>query len=153
MLSNLPESMIMANEGEEIWSSFDIVGHLIHGEKTDWKARIQLILSASENKTFTPFDRFAQFENSKGKNLSELLVEFEFLRNSNLEFFNSLNITTSDLDNTAMHPSLGVVTLNELLNSWATHDLSHINQITRVLAKQFSDKVGPWKEYLSVLHR
>jgi len=152
-LKNLSDEWILCNEGGETWSAFDVVGHLIHGEKTDWVPRLKLVLNDSENKTFEPYDRFAQFEESKGKTMKQLLNEFSELRLQNVAFLKSLNITESDFDKKAIHPSLGEVTLNNLLATWVAHDLGHINQISRVMAKQYKREVGPWVEYLSVLNK
>lgn len=152
-LENLSDEWVLSNEGGESWSPFDVVGHLIHGEKKDWIPRLKLVLNDSENRTFEPYDRFAQFEESQGKTMKQLLSEFSELRLQNLEFFKSLNITESDFDKKAIHPSLGEVTLKNLLATWVAHDLGHINQISRVMAKQYKSEVGPWVEYLSVLNK
>lgn len=151
LLSRLPESLTNSNEGGDTWSPFDVVGHLIHGEKTDWIPRAKIILSGSSDKTFEPFDRFAQFEASEGKALGTLLDEFAALRRENLRELVSLDISEADLGKSGVHPELGAVTLSQLLNTWAAHDLDHIVQISRILAKQFEDGVGPWKEYIRVL--
>jgi len=142
----------MQNEGGESWSPFDIVGHLVHGEKTDWITRTETILKYGKEKTFEPFDRFAQFENSKGKNINELLSEFSALRLKNLHRLNEMNIREDDLIKKGIHPHFGKVTLRELLATWVVHDLGHISQIARVMAKQYKDEVGPWKEYLPVVN-
>lgn len=152
-LSNLSEEWIFCNEGEETWSAFDVVGHLIHCENTDWIPRLNIILSAKDDKTFEPFDRFAQFEDSKGKSMLDLLNEFEHLRIKNLDYLRSLNLTEKELSLIGNHPSLGEVTVKQLLATWATHDLGHIAQISRVMAKQYKDEVGPWVEYLSILNK
>ncbi|MCK5401952.1 MAG: DinB family protein [Flavobacteriaceae bacterium] len=152
-LSNLSEEWIFCNEGEETWSAFDVVGHLIHCENTDWIPRLNIILSAKDDKTFEPFDRFAQFEDSKGKSMLDLLNEFEYLRIKNLDYLRSLNLTEKELSLIGNHPSLGEVTVKQLLATWATHDLGHIAQISRVMAKQYKDEVGPWVEYLSILNK
>lgn len=151
LLRDLPEDWAMNNEGEGTWSPFDIVGHLIHGEKTDWIPRIKIILSDPGNKTFEPFDRFAQFNDSKGRTLSELLIEFKLRRKSSIEILNSLKITDNHLGQTGIHPKFGSVTLRELLATWVAHDLNHIGQIVRVMAKQYRNEVGPWKEFLGIL--
>jgi len=151
LLSQLSDEWIYANEGEGTWSCYDVVGHLIHGDKTDWLVRAELILSDEDDKTFKPFDRFAQFENSKGKNLSQLLDEFEACRKANLEKLKSFNLQQSDLSKKGLHPVFGEVTLSQLLSTWMVHDLDHISQISRVLAKQYTKNVGPWIEYLKVL--
>jgi hypothetical protein len=151
LMKACPEAMLTKNEGPETWSAFDIVGHLIHGEKTDWIARMEIILSDKEPKTFTPFDRFAQFKDSEGKDISQLLQEFSELRKKNIQVLKIKNLSETDLHRTGIHPAFGRVTLGELLNTWAIHDLNHINQITRVIANQYRDKVGPWTAYLPIL--
>ncbi len=153
LLLNLSESWSHQNEGEHTWSPFDVVGHLIHGEKTDWIPRARLILSDAEHKVFKPFDRFAQFEISNGKTLSELLNEFSELRAKNLEALKTLALTKDDLNLKGIHPELGEVTLKQLLATWVTHDLGHIAQIARVMAKQYKDEVGPWEAYISILNK
>ncbi len=151
LLGNLSLEWVVHNEGEETWSPFDVLGHLVHGEHIDWPQRIKKILDHSLDRHFEPFDRLAQFKESKGKSLQDLLDEFANLRAKNLEFLESLNIQEQDLDKTGVHPSLGQVTLKQLLATWVTHDLSHISQIVRVMAKQYADEVGPWKNYLPIL--
>ena len=152
-LENLSDEWVYCNEGENTWSAFDIIGHLIHGEKTDWITRLNIILSNSENKTFKSFDRFAQFEASKGKTLNQLLEEFSELRENNLKELKNLNITEAQFNLKANHPQLGEVSLKELLACWVTHDLGHIAQIARVMAKQYKNEVGPWLEYISILKK
>lgn len=152
-LRGLDDDWVFNNEGGETWSPYDIVGHLIHGEKTDWMERLRRVLSDSENKTFEPFDRFAQFEDSKGKSLDELLDEFETLRSRNMESLRELNISEEQYNKKGKHPALGEVTLQELLATWVTHDLGHIGQIARVMAKQYKDQVGPWEAYIGILHK
>ena len=151
-LSNLSEEWTLPNEGDDTWSAFDVVGHLIHGEKTDWITRLKIVLSTESDRTFIPFDRFAQFEDSKGKSLQELLDEFSALRMQNLEFFKTCNITKADFEKKAIHPDLGETTLKQLLATWVVHDLGHISQISRVMAKQYKNEVGPWKAYLTILN-
>lgn len=153
LLSNLSSDWTHQNEGGETWSPYAVIGHLIHGEKTDWMVRTQLILSQEEDKTFQPFDRFAQLNEGAKKTLSELLNEFQALRESNLATLKALNISAANLEATGIHPALGVVTLAQLLSCWTVHDLNHIVQITRVMAKQYKNEVGPWIEYLNVLHK
>lgn len=152
LLENLSEDWVLVNEGKETWSAFDVIGHLIHGENTDWIPRLKIILFEN-NKQFIPFDRFAQFENSKGKNLTQLLNEFKKLRDDNLKYLKSLSLTESQLNLTGVHPEFGSVTARELLSTWVTHDLGHIAQITRVLAKQYKNEVGPWTQYISILNK
>ncbi|MFK2818537.1 DinB family protein [Flavobacteriaceae sp. LMIT009] len=152
-LGSLSEDWTICNEGEETWSAFHIVGHLIHGEKTDWAERLQLIMSDGEIKTFTPFDRFAQFDESKDKKLVQLLNEFDELRAQNIALLKSFNIQESDFERRAIHPELGEITLRNLLATWVTHDLGHISQIARVMAKQYKEEVGPWTKYISILNK
>jgi hypothetical protein len=151
MLRGLPEGWLVAHEGEETWSPFDVVGHLIHGERTDWIPRARIILEHGESRAFEKFDRFAQFESSVGRPLGELLDEFARLRRSNLEILAAFRLTEADLARRGTHPELGVVTLRQLLATWTAHDLDHIVQISRVLAKQYSDEVGPWRAYLRII--
>lgn len=153
LLSGLSSDWITSNEGDETWSPFDVLGHLIHGERTDWIPRIKIILQSGEAETFETFDRFAQFEESKGRSLEELLNTFAALRSQSLTTLASLNITAEDLTRRGTHPALGSVRLEELLATWVVHDLSHLTQITRTMAKQYREAVGPWETYLSVLQR
>lgn len=153
LLNGLSESWIQENEGENTWSPFDVVGHLIHGEKTDWITRTKIILEHGEEKVFTPFDRFAQFTESKNKNLNELLEEFEKLRKANLIELKKLSLKQEDLSKTGKHPEFGTVTLEQLLATWVVHDLNHIRQIVNAMANQYNEDTGPWKEYLSILKR
>jgi hypothetical protein len=151
MLEDLPEPLTRATEGQDSWSPFDVMGHLIHGEKTDWIPRARIILTSGKAHPFEPFDRFAQFEESRGKTMDDLLREFSALREQNLQALKELPLDELSLRTEGLHPELGTVTLGELLATWATHDLGHIVQVSRTLARQFSDAVGPWKAYLSVL--
>ena len=151
LLKNLPEELLFKNEGENSWSPFIILGHFIHGEETDWIPRTKILLQHGESRPFEPFDRFAQFERFKGKNISELLKMFEKLRKKNLEILNGLKLQESQLALKGTHPEFGPVFLRQLLSAWVVHDLNHIYQIVRVVAKQYSDLVGPFKEYLAIL--
>lgn len=151
MLQNLSDEWTLKNEGGETWNVQDIVGHLIHAEETDWAARTELILSNKPEKTFAPFDRFAQFEKNKAKTMSQLLEEFKSLRQNNITYIRSLNLSEKNLKQTGIHPSLGEVTLSQLLSTWTVHDLNHLAQIARVIAKQYKAEVGPWIEYLRIL--
>ena len=153
MLYSLSTNWTSRNEGGETWSVFDIVGHLIEGEKTDWIPRMEIILSDKPDKTFEPFDRFAQFEASKGKSLTQLLDEFKRLRNRNIEHLRSKNLTNENNEEKGIHPAFGEITLSQLLSTWTVHDLSHIAQIARVMAKQYKAEVGPWVEYLRILQQ
>jgi hypothetical protein len=150
-LGGLPESWVRANEGPTTWSPFDIVGHLIHGERTDWMDRVEIILSQGESRPFTPFDRFAQFEASRGKSLGELLETFAQLRATNLGRLEALALKPADFARPGLHPELGRVTLGQLLATWVAHDLNHLGQIARVMGRQYTSAVGPWVEYLPML--
>lgn len=151
LLTGLSDDWVMNNEGPETFSPFDVMGHLIHGEKTDWATRARMILEFGNTKTFVPWDRFAQYEESKGKTLSQLLLEFTRVRKENTDWLKSLNLTEADLDKTGIHPSLGEVTLRNLLSTWVVHDLTHIAQMTRVMAKQYTENMGPWPEFFRIL--
>jgi len=152
LLRDLPETWTRRNEGEKTWSAFDIVGHLIHGERTDWMPRAKMILEFGDTRAFEPFDRWAQARESAGKSLGELLDEFARLRSGNLGELRALNLRPEDFGRRGRHPALGVVTLSELLATWAAHDLTHLHQLSRVMAYQYGEAVGPWREYLGVLH-
>jgi hypothetical protein len=151
LLGGLPQKWITANEGPDTWSPYDVIGHLIHGERTDWMVRTRHIL-AGETRPFDPFDRTAQFKESQGKSLTDLLATFARLRRDNLDELVALNLTGADMNRRGLHPELGEVTLEQLLTTWVVHDLDHVGQIARTMAKVYVDAVGPWQEYLSVLH-
>jgi DinB superfamily len=151
LLRGLPPEWTHVNEGPDTWSPYDVIGHLIHGERTDWMVRAHLILGDAADKTFVPFDRFAQFSMDQAEPIESRLATFAALRESNLEALAALNLTERDLDQTGEHPALGRVTLRQLLATWVTHDLDHIVQISRVMAKQLTAEVGPWVEYIRVL--
>lgn len=153
LLAKLSDDWVFENEGPDTWSPYEVIGHLIHCEKTDWLVRAQVILSEKEDKTFEPFDRFAQLKAGKEKPLEELLEEFQVLREKNLEELKSMQINAEKLKKTGIHPAFGEVNLAQLLSSWTVHDLGHIVQIARVMAKQYKEAVGPWSEYLGVLHK
>lgn len=153
LLKDAPAELTTSNEGPDTWSPFDIIGHLIHGETTDWIPRTKMILKYGESRTFEPFDRFAQYEKSRDKTISELLEEFATLRRQSLDALKEMKITTDQLSLRGTHPSLGSVTLRELLSTWVAHDLSHIAQAVRVMCRQHADDVGPWKEFLPILSR
>lgn len=150
LLEGLSDDWITSNEGPDTWSPYDVVGHLIHGETTDWIARMEIILGDGD-KLFTPFDRFAQFEESKGKTLNDLLNDFERVRKKNLEILRSKNIDESLFQRKGIHPKFGEVTLEQLLSTWTAHDLTHVAQITRVMAKQYKPNIGPWIEFMRAL--
>jgi hypothetical protein len=151
LLRGLPESWVRSNEGKDTWSAFDIVGHLIVGERTDWMTRVRVILENGEARPFDPFDRFAQSRESQDKSLEQLLDDFARLRRENLAALVALNLQPEDLSRRGRHPALGVVTLRQLLATWAVHDLTHVHQLSRVMAHQYRDAVGPWSRYLGVL--
>ncbi len=151
LLRDLPEAWTLRNEGENTWSAFDIAGHLIHGERTDWMPRAKMILQFGESRSFVPFDRWAQARDSEGKSLSQLLDEFARLRSENLGELCALKLQPQDLERRGRHPALGVVTLSQLLATWAAHDLTHLHQVSRVMAHQYREAVGPWSAYLGVL--
>ena len=153
MLDGLPDFWVLRNYGPQTFSPFDVVGHLIHGERTDWMVRAKLILEHGPEKPFEPFDRYAMYEASKGKSIAELLATFAALRAENLAALRALNLTAQDLDRRGTHPALGPVTLGQLLATWVAHDLNHIHQIAKCMAFQYRDDVGPWKQYLSILPR
>jgi hypothetical protein len=151
LLVDLPDVWTHVTEGPGTWSPFDVVGHLIHGERTDWIPRVEHILRHGDAVPFPPFDREAMFEASKGKSLGELLDTFEALRAGSLARLQELALTESDLERPGRHPQFGRVTLGQHLSTWVVHDLTHINQIVRTLAVQYTGAVGPWRAYLSVI--
>ncbi|HMK28805.1 MAG TPA: DinB family protein [Terriglobales bacterium] len=151
LLRDLPQAWTLQNEGETTWSAFDVVGHLIHGERTDWMPRVKMILAFGETRAFEPFDRWAQVRESQGKSLGQLLDEFARLRKQNLAELVALNLRPEDFKRRGRHPTLGGVTLAELLATWAAHDLTHLHQISRIMAHQYREAVGPWSAYLGVL--
>jgi hypothetical protein len=152
-LKGLSEDWTNHNEGENTWSPFDILGHLIVGEKTDWITRTQIIVSDNPDKNFKPFNMAAQFEYGKGKSLEHLLSEFEVLRNENLKKLRAMKLTDKQMSLTGFHPEFGEVSLKELVSTWVAHDLGHIAQISRVMAKQYKSEVGPWIKYLGILNK
>lgn len=153
LLAGLPPDWTEATEGPDTWSPYVIVGHLIHGERTDWIPRARMILDQGPRRRFDPYDRFAQFHESQGKSLADLLDEFTDLRAANLATLAEWRVTDAQLALEGEHPALGAVTLRQLLASWVAHDLGHLAQTTRVMAKQYRDAVGPWRAYLSVMDR
>lgn len=152
LLDALPDGFTTSNEGGKSWSPFDVLGHLIHGEQTDWIPRLRIILEHGTSRAFEQFDMLAQFEISKGKSLRQLLDEFAVLRARNLQELDALHLTAGDLRKQGTHPELGTVTAEQLLATWVVHDLDHIVQVARTMAKQYRVEVGPWERYLSVLH-
>jgi hypothetical protein len=153
LLMDLPDEWTLANEGPETFSPYDVIGHLIEGEEHDWIPRARIILEQGEARPFDKFDRFAMYEKSRGKSLSELLAQFEQLRGESLRQLDEMNLTPELLQKQGSHPALGVVTLSQLLSAWVVHDLGHIRQIVRVMAKQYREAIGPWTAYLSIVEK
>jgi len=151
LLRDLPEPWLNNNEGPETWSPHDIVGHLIHGEETDWIPRAKIILEHGETRAFDPFDRFAMLDKLKGKSTAELLDTFARMRTRSLQELEALHLTPDSLEKRGTHPEFGAVTMKQLLSTWVVHDLGHVRQVARVMAKQYCDEVGPWKAYLPVV--
>jgi hypothetical protein len=151
LLRGLPDAWVRSNEGTDTWTAFDIVGHLVFGERTDWMPRVRILLENGEARPFDPFDRFGQFKDSQDKTLEQLLDEFAHLRSESLGALRALNLRSEDLTRRGKHPALGVVTLSELLAAWAVHDLTHLHQLSRVMAHRYREAVGPWSAYLGVL--
>lgn len=151
LLEGISDVWSMHNEGPETWSPYDVIGHLNHAERTNWVPRAEIMRSNAADKTFPPFDRFAQFEASKGKTLSQLLEEFHVLRNESLDYLRGLRLDADELAATAIHPSFGEVHLSELLSAWVVHDLTHLAQISRVMAKRYTEEVGPWSQFFTLL--
>jgi DinB superfamily len=152
LLTDLPNDWVLSNEGPETWSPYDVIGHLIEGEETDWIPRARIILEHGENRPFDKFNRVAMFEKSQGKSLLELLARFEQLRGESLRQLDEMKLTPELLAKRGSHPALGVVTLSQLLSAWVVHDLGHIRQIVRVMAKQYRDAIGPWTAYLTIVN-
>ena len=152
LLNDLPSDWVLANEGPETFSPYDVIGHLIEGEENDWIPRARIILEQGEARPFDKFDRFAMYEKSRGKSLSELLKQFEQLRGESLRQLDEMNLTPELLQKQGSHPALGVVTLSQLLSAWVVHDLGHIRQIVRVMAKQYREAIGPWTTYLTIVN-
>jgi hypothetical protein len=152
LLRGLPDFWIRRNEGNDTWSAFDIVGHLIFADRTDWMPRLHRILEHGESRPFDPFDRLGQVRESEGKTLDQLLTEFARVRKASVGELRKLNLQAHDLEKRGVHPALGAVTASELLATWAVHDLNHLHQLSRVMSHQYSEEVGPFRAYLGVLH-
>jgi hypothetical protein len=150
LLEGLPETWVRATEGDGTWSPYDVIGHLVHGERTDWIPRARHIL-AGETRPFEPFDRTAQFAESRDQSLGELLATFADLRRASLATLDAMKLTDGDLGRRGLHPDLGDVTLGQLLATWVVHDLDHVAQIARTMAKVYAEATGPWSAYLSIL--
>lgn len=153
LLGGLSDAWIHADEGPDTFTPFDNLGHLIHGERTDWIPRARIILAQGADRSFVPYDRFAQKRESAGKSLEMLLDEFQELRTANLATLRSWTLTPREFALEGEHPSLGRVTLAQLLATWVAHDLGHIAQTTRVMAKRYREAVGPWRAFLPVMDR
>jgi hypothetical protein len=151
LLRDLPETWTLRNEGENTMSAFDVVGHLIHGERTNWMPRARILLQFGETQAFGPFDRWGHVRESEGKSLAQLLDEFARVRSESLDELRALNLQPEDLVRRGRHPAFGAVTLSQLLATWATHDLTHLHQISRIMAHQYRQAVGPYSAYLGVL--
>lgn len=152
LLRDLPDAWTLRNEGGDTWNAFDVIGHLIHTERTDWMPRAKIVLQFGESKPFDPVNRLAQVQESRGKSLPQLLDEFARLRSESLAELRALNLQPGDLERRGNHPALGSVTLSHLLAAWTVHDLTHLHQISRIMAHQYLDAVGPWDRFLGVLH-
>jgi len=150
-LRDLPSAWTVGTEGPDTWSPYDVVGHLIHGERADWISRAEHLLAHGEGVPFPTFDRFAQFEASQGKSLPALLDTFGELRAESLHRLAALRLTAADLDRTGRHPEFGSVTLSQHLATWVAHDLDHLVQIARVMGRQYTEAVGPWRQYLRII--
>lgn len=153
LLHDVSDAWARSSAGADTWSPYDVVGHLIHGEETDWLPRARIILRDGESRPFEPFDRFAQFERFKDQSSEQLLDTFARLRQQGLDTLVRMGITADQWEQRGTHPELGPVTLRQLLATWAVHDLNHIGQIVEVMAKQYVEAVGAWKAYLPILSR
>jgi hypothetical protein len=151
LLRDLPDTWTRYNEGDQTFSAFDVVGHLIHLERTNWLPRARMILRDGEAKTFQPFDRRGHVEECRGKSLGQVLDEFAQVRAENLTEVRGWNLAPEQLALPGRHPAFGSVTLSQLLATWAAHDLTHLHQITRVMAHQYRDAVGPFAAFLGVM--
>lgn len=153
LLTDLPDAWLRATEGPDTWSPFDVLGHLIDGEETDWIPRARIILARGPSPAFEPFDRFRHLRLNRDTAAAELLDRFDRIRSANLATLEGFRLTPAELALEGFHPELGRVTLRQLLATWVAHDLGHVGQIVRVMAKQYGDAVGPWRRYLPVLTR
>lgn len=152
LLRGLPDAWTFRNEGENTWNAFDIVGHLIHCERTDWLPRAKWLMQHGKTQPFPPFDRFGHVRESQGKSLSQLLDEFAQLRSEDLAELRAMNLQPGDLARIGLHPALGPLTLSDLLAAWAAHDLNHIHQLSRVMANQYRESIGPFTKFMGVMH-
>lgn len=151
LLTGISDFWSLSNYGEKTFSPFDVVGHLIEAEQSNWMTRVRVILESGTDKIFPPFDRYAMFETSQGKSMDELLTKFALARAASLQALRALNLTPELLQVTGTHPEFGKVTLSQLIATWVVHDLGHLHQIAKAMAYQYRDDVGPWREYLTIL--
>ncbi|HEY2498571.1 MAG TPA: DinB family protein [Candidatus Angelobacter sp.] len=151
LLRDLPDAWTLRNEGGNTWSAFDVVGHLIHADRTDWLPRARVILQFGDSQPFSSFDRLGQQKESQGKSLAQLLDEFTRVRAESLDQLRALNLQPHDFERRGRHPAFGTVTLSQLLATWAAHDLNHLHQLSRIMAHQYRESVGPWSAYLGVM--
>lgn len=151
LLRDLPASWTMPNEGEGSWSVFEVIAHLVYAERVNWIPRAKILLEAGDSRAFQSFNRRGYAEESQGKSMGQLLDEFARLRSENLEELRAMNLNAADLARTGQHPRLGAVTLSQLLATWAAHDLTHLHQISRIMAHQYRETVGPFSAFLGVL--
>lgn len=151
LLRGLPDAWTLRNEGEKTMTVFDVVGHLVYAERTNWLPRIEMMLQSDSAKAFGRFDRWGHLRESQGKPLSQVLDEFAQLRSENLEGLRAMNLQTDDLEKTGQHPAFGTVTVSQLVATWVAHDLTHLHQISRIMAHQYREAVGPWHAYLGVM--
>jgi hypothetical protein len=152
LFNNSKHNWDKINEGIGTWSGYNMIGHFIHGEKTDWIPRAEIILGNKDNKTFEPYDRYAQDKLYSSQTTEELLAEFKILRNQNIQKLLSWNLSENDLNKQGIHPDLGTVTLRQLISTWTVHDIVHLNQVSRVIVKHYAEDVGPWKAYIKLLN-
>jgi len=151
LLRDLPDTWTHRNEGQNTWSAYEIVAHLIDAERTNWIPRARMVLQLGETQAFPPFDRGGHIRESQDKSLGQLLDEFARVRSESLDELRSLNLRQEDFERRGRHPALGIISLSQLLATWATHDLTHLHQISRVMAYQYRETVGPWSKFLGVL--
>jgi DinB superfamily len=151
LLRDLPEAWTSTTEGQDTWTAFNVVGHLVDGERVNWMPRAKMILEQGDSRPFEPFDRMGHLRETQGRSLNQLLEQFAHLRSQNLAELRSWNLEQQDLERTGRHPAFGTVTLSQLLATWAVHDMTHLHQISRIMAHQYRDAVGPWSTYLGVL--
>ncbi len=151
LISGVPEAVLSANEGPGTWSPVEVLGHLIYGEQEDWLPRTRIILEFGTDQPFEPFDRTGHEAFIKGKKTEELLEEFSVCRTSNVKKLQEMELSSGDLQRKGVHPEFGEISLKQMLAAWVVHDLGHINQIARVIAKAYHNEIGPWSKYLTIV--